>query len=93
MRRTQKAVNDLWIAAALAVAVVLPFVAACGDDDDATEDPHADTWVADTETPVADDLTVIDAVIEGVSYRCLYLYADGYHAGGPAMWCERLAPS
>lgn len=64
---------------------------ACGDDDDTTKDPHADVWVDDAEVPVGDDLTVIETEVDGTYYRCLYVYADGYQSGGPAMWCERLS--
>lgn len=68
-------------------AVCLYALAGCGDDE--PTGPTAQL-VFDDEIPNGDDLIVIDKVVSGIEYRCLYIYVDGIEGGGPAMWCHIL---
>lgn len=65
-------------AGATLVGLVVLALAACGQDNGDAIDPRGD------------DLQVIEKEVEGVTYRCLYLYRDGGYDGGPALWCDRL---
>lgn len=63
----------------LFAALVVFALGACVDE-------NGDT--AETDV-TSESLSVIEKEHNGITYTCLFVYVDGYQAGGPAMWCER----
>lgn len=67
----------------IVVLIFTAIISGCGVDD-------GDTKPSDLDSQ-GSDLEVIYKTVDGRDYMCLFVYMDGYQAGGPAMWCERLS--